>query len=220
MNDYAKEVKDTINLIASVIDSDTPIMDRRLPTAKGDRGGRVTRLPQCVWLHYIFELNEIYACKGQLELVLHENQIKHNWSLEFGNKPRKKGNVYRAGNAIESGNQAVGSYRNKYRKGVLFTGQLKPILMSFRYSYNKHICQDGKNRKFYTHNECREHALKYKIADPRFFTREEIAEIKRHAEQKGEILSWGIPSERQWKSLDEVTPGGIFRSIRTKTPWT
>lgn len=219
MHDYAKETKNVVNLVAQIIDAETPIMDRRLPKGRGDRQGRVTRLAQCVWFYSIFQLNEIYACKGQLENVLHENQIKHNWSLEYGNKPRRKGNTYRAGNAIESGNQSIGSYRNKYRKGVLFSGQIRPILMSFRYSATKLICVDGKNRKFYNHNECRELCLKYRIADPRFYTKDEIHEIKQHATQLGELVLWGIPSQAQWKELDDTTPGGIFRCVRTKTPW-
>jgi len=220
MTDYAKDLKDAINLIGSITDYETPIMDRRLPRGKSHTAGKQTRLPMCVWFYSIFQLNEIYACKGQLEMVLHEQQIKMNWEREYGNRKPRAGSRMTPGGSITSGKHSIGLYRNKYREGRLFKGQLKPIMLSFRYSGNKLVCIDRQNRKFYNHNECRELSLKYKIADPRFFTKEEIAEIKQHAMQSGEILSWGIPSKSQWSELDAISPGGIFRCIRTKTPWT
>lgn len=211
---------DIFNLVDSLLDHDTPIADRRFPKGRGPYQGRQTGLGQSYWLSAVFNLNEIHASRKEYEKVLSDPQIYHNWNLEFGNKTTPEGNVTKPGGAIGSGKRTLGMYRREYRRGDLYSKQPKPILYSFKYSREKHPLKDGKSeRNFLTFEQCRELCLLAKIADPRFFTREELVQIKHHAKKQGMVHLWSIPSAKQYEELDNAIVGGIYRSLITKDIW-
>lgn len=214
MLDPAKERKNVLNLVDEMMDSETPISHRRLPMGRHKFAGRNTRLPANVWFASIFELNEFRSATKQYDKILNDRQILHNWTLEFGNKSTKAG-VLKPGGAVQSGKKTIGTYRKAYRKGTIYVGQVRFPLLSIRYDSNQVAMKDGKTQKKYlTFQDCRDMCMTFKIADPRFFTVEEIRGISTHAFDIGDIKSWCIPTKKQYEELDSRTPGGIYKSIR------
>lgn len=206
-----KSHADVLSMMTEIIDTDTPVLDRRLPIAKGNYGGNKSRLPQNLWFKAIFELNEIRHLRKEYNKVLNDKQILHNWTQEYDKNAQFNGTLIRGG-GISSGKITIGQYRNKYRKGIIHAGQIKPILMSFRYSRDANPRRDGNSLRMLNLEQIRQNCLQYRIADPRFFTVQEIFDIKEHAMRTGDIRSWGIPSEFQWEELDKQVPGGIYGS--------
>lgn len=205
------ERKDVLTLLTTALDPDMPILNRRLPRAYHGTGGRTTNLTQAVWFEFLFELNEKNHILGNYSKVLTDRVILANWVKEFeglGNHPIS-GKVI--GGGISSGKVSVGMYRNKCRNKMLYDGQPKPILMPFKYCAQGYPCKEKtKSVVALTVQECRELCLSYKIADPRYFNPNEIANIKAHAEKKGDRSDWGIPSKSQWEELNLSVPGGIY----------
>jgi hypothetical protein len=215
-----KSSKDLLNLVDNLLDHETPIIDRRFPKGRGPYAGRQTGLGQSFWLGAVFNLNELHAARREFEKVLSEPQILLNWELEFGNKTKPDGSNSTPGGSIGSGKKTIGMYRVKYRKGDLYSKQTKPYLYSFKYSREKHALHDGRSlRKFITFDEARQLCLKAKIADPRFFTREEIVQVKQHAQKVGDIALWAIPSAKQYDELEKSIVGGVFNCMMTREKW-
>jgi hypothetical protein len=208
--------KDRLNLVDKLLDSETPIMDRRIRPARRHHAGRNTGLNQSVWLATVFELNELHAMRGEFEKVLNDRQIIFNWEQEFPQhlKPKNKNSKVNPGGALTSGKKTLGMYRTEYRKGIIFSGQLKPILCSFRYTKEGYPRKDGRSFEIITFEECRQLCLSLKVADPRFFDATELGKIKQHAKETGNIHQWAIPSINQWKELNDSIAGGVFKSLR------
>lgn len=207
--------KDVAKIVAASIDPDLPALNRRIPRAKNGTGGRTTNLTQGTWFEFVFELNERNIILGNYSKVMSDRIILANWSKEFENLGYNTLTGQKIGGALSSGKFSVGTYRNMYRKGRLYDDQPKPFLMSFRY------CREGYPVKERTKaltplnlDQCREICMEHKIADPRFFSPQEIADIITHADKTGTRSQWGIPSKTQWKELNEQTPGGIFGRTR------
>jgi hypothetical protein len=175
---------------------------------------------QSYWLGVVFQLNELHAARKEFDKVLHEQQIYYNWELEFGNKSVPEGGTNRPGGSIGSGKKTVGMYRALYRQGKLYSKQPKPHLYSFKYSKEKHPLSDGRStRSFLTFDQCRQLCMEARIGDPRFFTREELVQVRQHAQKRGDIALWGIPSAKQYEELDTSVVGGIYNSIITRDKW-
>ena len=209
--------KDSLNLVEEILDTDTPVMDRNIAMGRRAFAGKQTRLSTSVWLAHVFELNEIRASRKEWDKVLHDKQIIANYQKEFGGKP--KAGKLQPGGALLSGKHTIGYHRKRYRRAEIYRGQLRPILMSFKYSAEKHIMRDGKGTNFLTFEQCKVECLKFKIADPRFFKPSEIGDIRAHARRKGEILSWAIPSKQQYIELDSAVAGGIYGCVRCYEEW-
>lgn len=208
--------KDVLNLVDQLIDSDTPIADRRIKKAKQFHAGKNTGLNQSTWLATIFELNELHAMRGEYEKVLHDRQIMHNWDLEFGRhlRPSSPDKVYSPGGGLRTGKTTIGMFRRRYRLGKLFKDQPKPILMSFRYAKSGEPRKDGRTLEMLTLNDCRQSCLQYKIADPRFFDVKELLKLRLHAKDSGVLYEWGICSNQQFEELTTSVVGGVFNSIK------
>ena len=215
-----KSSDDLLNLVDNLLDHDTPIIDRRFPKGRGPYAGRQTGLGQTFWFGAVFNLNELHAARRELDKVLTDAQILLNWELEFGNKKKPDGSSFQPGGTIGSGKKTIGMYRSQYRKGTLYVRQTKPYLFSFKYSKEKHILRDGRGqRNFLTGDECRNLCLSNKIADPRFFTREELVQIRQHAQKKGEIALWAIPSAKQFDEIEQSIVGGVYNCMLTREKW-
>lgn len=196
-------------IVEKLIDHETPILDRKLPRAKKGGAGLKTGLPQNLWFQSVFYMNEINAVTGLHDRVLSDAQIMYNWNEEFGKGKRDtKKNI---GNGIKSGIFSIGTFRSRYRKAKLYPRQLKPFMISLRYTNETLPIKDGKNKIHYmTLEHIRELCLSVKIADPRFFTAKEIMDIKTIAIQRQELKEWGIPSPAQYQELDRSIPGGVY----------
>lgn len=202
---------DALYLLTTAIDPDLRPAARKLPRAKNNTGGRKTNLPQAVWFELVFELNEKNLIMGNIGKILSDRVIHANWIKEYeglGINPVTKRVI---GGAISSGKVSIGMYRNRCRLAKLYDRQTKPILMPFKYCSQGYPCKEStKSVVALTLEECRTLCLKYRIADPRFFNPNEIANIKSHADKNNERTLWGIPSKTQWEELDDSCPGGIY----------
>jgi len=75
--------------------------------------------------------------------------------------------------------------------------------------------RDRKKKFFYMSlDEIRRLCLDNFIADPRFFTNEELGKIKEAAKRKSELHLWGIPSPHQYQELNKSVVGGIYGAYR------
>lgn len=197
-----------LDIVIKSIDPETPIMEQRIRPARKDRAGRKTKLTQSVWFATVFELNELNAMRGIYEKVLNDKQILHNWEIEFRVEGSKRGN------GLASGTLTVGMFRERYRQGVLYKQQLRPILYSFRYTRDKEPRHDKRVLEMMTLDECREKCLQAKIADPRFFNIKELAKIRNHAKREGRIHEWSIPSPHQYETLNDSVVGGVYGAYK------
>ncbi len=213
MPDGTNDLYSALSIVAKLLDHETPILNRKLPTAKAGGAGKKTNLPQNVWFEAVFYHNEMNASLGLVDKVLTDQQIMMNWELEFsGTRPVTKVNV---GNALRSGNKSIGSYRSKYRKGNLYNQQIKPYLISLRYDRKSQPVRDRKKKFFYLSlDDIRRLCLDNFIADPRFFTNEELGKIKEAAKRKSELHLWGIPSPHQYQELNKSVVGGIYGAYK------
>lgn len=203
--------EDVLGILTTALDPSIPILNRRLPRAKNGTGGRTTNLPQGVWFEFVFELNEKNMIIGNFEKVMTDRVVLANWSKEYENLGYNTLTGQKIGGAISSGRHSVGMYRRWCRQGRLYEYQPKPILMPFRYSKPAYPCKEKTKAVVpLTLDQCRELCLESKIADPRFFSPQEIADITKHSEKKNERSLWGIPSKSQWQELDDCIPGGIY----------
>jgi hypothetical protein len=198
-------------MLSQSIDPEMPILHRKLPRPKNGTGGRITNLTQGVWFDALFELNEKNAILGRYEKILTDSVILANWAREYENKGINPKTGLKIGGGLTSGKLSIGMYRNKFRNGRLYDTQIKPYLISLKYCAQKYPCRE-KTRAVVplTLDEIRELCMQYKIADPRFFTPKEIADIKAYADKTGERNLWGIPAKSQWEELNKSVPGGIY----------
>ena len=205
------ERRDVISIMTQALDPEMPILNRKLPRAKFNTGGRSTGLTQAVWFEFLFELNEKNHLLGNTNKVLPDRVILANWVKEFEDLGTHPITGNKIGGGISSGKISIGMYRNRCRLGRLYDHQPKPILMPFKYCAQGYPCREKtKSVVALTVEECRNLCLEYKIADPRYFNPQEIANIKSHAEKKSERSAWGVPSKSQWEELDDSVAGGIF----------
>jgi hypothetical protein len=204
--------KDEANyMLSQSLDPEMPILNRKLPRPKYGTGGRITNLTQGVWFDALFELNEKNAILGRYDKILTDSIILANWAREYEDKGINPKTGLKIGGGLTSGKLSIGMYRNKFRNGRLYDTQIKPYLLSLKYCSQKYPCRE-KTRAVVplTLDEIRELCMQYKIADPRFFTPKEIADIKAYADKTGERNLWGIPAKSQWEELNKSVPGGIY----------
>ena len=215
MPDGTNDLYSALSIVAKLLDHETPILNRKLPTARIGGGGKITKLPQNVWFESVLYLNENNSLLGHTDRVLTDQQILMNWDNEFGNSRESTGTKVNVGGGLKSGNLSVGSYRSKYRKANLYNQQIKPFLLSLRYDRKGLPIKDRKKKFFYMSlADLRKLCLENCIADPRFFTNEELGKIKDAARKKHELHLWGIPSPTQYKELDKSVVGGIYGAYR------
>jgi hypothetical protein len=207
--------EDVLTLLTTSLDPDMPILQRKLPRAKNGSGGRSTNLTQGVWFEFVFELNEKNALMGNYGKILSDRVILANWVKEYEGIGVNTHTGLQIGGGITSGKITIGMYRIRCRNAKLYDYQPKPFLMPFRYCRQGYPCKDKTKAVIpLSVDECRELCMQYKVADPRFFNPQEIADIKAYAEKNNERQWWGIPSKTQWKELNEAVPGGIYGRYR------
>jgi len=215
MPDGTDDLYSAMSIVAKLLDHETPILNRKLPVARIGGEGKITKLPQNVWFEAVLSLNETNSALGNVDRVLTDQQILMNWENEFGNSRESSGTKVNVGGGLKSGNLSVGSYRSRYRKGTLYNQQLKPFMLSLRYDRKGMPIKDRKKKFFYIGlPDLRKLCLENNIADPRFFTNEELGKIKDAAKRKSELHLWGIPSPHQYKELDKSVVGGIYGAYR------
>lgn len=198
-----------------------------LSERKGRKGfeGKQTGLPSNRWLAAMFECNEFRCLERILDtskIPLTNSQILFNYRQEFvlhRKEVKFKNGTIKPGGAIESGKHGIGMMRGRYREGSLYSGQSVSFLFSFRYSPGGHICRDRTENKFLTFREAQELCIKFQIADPRFFSPEDMERIHKHAVKSGTYHQWTIPTRDELKELQDLIPVELYRSLKTYDIW-
>lgn len=198
-----------------------PVDLRKRKRAYQGFNGKKTGLSVNQWVELIFQFNELRAMQQYLNPdvgPLSDDQIMHNFKLEFGGKQKvnKAGIMVTPGNSILSGVHTWNWKRTEYRKGTLFANQIKPFLVSFKYLGGKLVKDETRVQpKYPTFVECQEICIKFKIADPRFFTITEMERLHQYAIKEGAISEWRFPTTQELKTLGEIIPIDPYRSILT-----
>jgi hypothetical protein len=190
---------------------------------KGRKGfeGKQTGLPSNRWIAAVFELNEIRCIQSVMDqgtLPLTNAQIMYNYKQEFVNNRPKRFHK-KPGGALSSGKHSIGMRRKQYRLGTLYAEQTKNIFMSFRYSPSGHICFDRSENRFPTFRQCQQMCIDFKIADPRFFSTDDMEKIHKYSIKTGTYTLWTIPTREEMMELFEQIPIELYRSVRTYDIW-
>jgi len=152
-----------------------------------DMAGKTTKLTLTQYIEHLLLKNELLACQG---VALTNPQIEHNIFQEFPNQRFRY---------LKNHHTPIGHFRNRYMKRKLYAHQAIPIMYAFRYDEQGYIVRSENGNRYLSYAECRYLCKTAKIADPRFFTFEEIQEIAIHAnKQKSD---WFYPDEEEWKQI-------------------
>lgn len=113
------------------------------------------------------------------------------------------------------GKTSVGLWRSRYNNGTLFSAQEKPMLVSFKYNSLGFIVDKNQGKYYQYWDDCKQFCIDLKIADPRFFTSEELTAL-RHSAINGDpqFSTWNIPGEDFVKDLTEKIGKDPFNSIK------
>ena len=203
----------------------TPLPERRIkrvrrPNASGAEGKK-TGLPINRWLALVFEWNEFRSLQYSLDKTIQpltDDEILYNLKQEFGSNRKKKKDA--PANSILSGKHTVNFHRTRFNKGILFKGQPKNILVSWCYHTSGKITKGGRQKyKFPTFQECQQNCIEFQIADPRFFTPEDMEKIHQFALSKGLMDSWSIPYLEELDEITKYVPITLYRSVMTYDIW-
>jgi len=165
-----------------------------------DMAGRTTKLTLTQYLEKLFLRNEIMACQG---VPLTNPQIEHNIFQEFPNQRHK---------AIKQHATPIGHFRNRYMSRKLYAHQSIPILASFRYDEQGYIVRSDNANRYLSYTECRAICEDRKIADPRFFTFEEIQIIA--IDSNKQETGWFFPDEEEWKTIKKQIDKHPYNCLR------
>lgn len=111
---------------------------------------------------------------------------------------------------------SFGMYRTKYMKQQLYANQPVPFLVSLRYDEEGYIVQSSHGNKLMHYDEVLEVCHQFKIADPRFFTTEQIAEIATGFNNDDpKYKDWSFPTgddlRKFNKQIQTSKPFGVMR---------
>ena len=200
-----------------------PVDTRVRRKAHSGFAGAQTGLPVNEWLEKAFQWNELnsmaYFVNREDHFMLDDDQIKANFIQEFGKLARrKKGNHkgVKPGNSVISGKHSISFKRTLYRKGTLYANQTRPFLTPLRYMQNRIVSDSSRRRpKFLDLTECKTLCIQYKIADPRFFTVDELERLHQSVIQQGTVSDWRFPTQAELSNLAKMIPVIPYRSVLT-----
>lgn len=204
--------------------------ERRKQIPKVRRGGasgtfgKRTGLPINRWFALVFEWNEFRSLKWHFDesmKPLTDSQILHNFKVEFLRENNRRTNRDQTpGGSVLSGKHSVNFHRIKFNKGILYKDQPRSIFVSWRYHHSSHIYVVNKRREdFPTFQDCQQTCIDYKIADPRFFSPEDMEKIDQYAKSKGILSDWSIPTLEELNAIHKYFPMTLYRSCKTYDLW-
>lgn len=164
-------------------------------------------------MHKVLEDNEFDAYEREAktnEVIQREFLLKYkrNSSLRYQFK------TYRA---------TVGMFRKRFNKGILYSAQPPPYLMSFSYDESGYITVGGNRANQYMmFYDCYARCINYRIADPRFVEYDLIVEIRnRQNEGVEEWLDWIVPNDDMIKRLcTKLGVNDLYNSVKFLMGWT
>jgi hypothetical protein len=162
--------------------------------------GRTTKLTMTQYLEKVFFKNELLGCQG---IPLTNPQIEHNLMQEFPNQKFRY---------IKNHHTPIGLFRNRYMARKLFSNQAIPLFVSLRYDDQGYIVQSANANRYMSFHECRALCEDKHIADPRFFTFEEIQAIA-IANNKTQN-EWYYPDAEEWNYIKTQLKRNPYNSLR------
>ena len=165
-----------------------------------DIAGKTTKLTLTQYFEQLFVRNEFLACQGA---PLTNPQIEHNIFQEFPNQRLR---------AIKNHHTPIGPFRNRYMKRVLYANQAIPIIASFRYDEQGYIVRSDNANRYLSFQECRAICEDKQIADPRFFTHDEIQQIAIAANTQK--TDWFYPDEEEYNTIKKKIDKHPYNCLR------
>lgn len=164
--------------------------------------GKTSKMTRLQYFEMLLMKNEINACQGK---PVTQDIIFRFLRKEFPAWPARAADTFFS---------KISKYRNSYNIGELYVHQNKPILFSWYYNNNGYICHKIRRNDMLSFPFCRGELSTRKIADPRFFTKEEIAK-KREAAKAGSktALEWAIPIEAEVRAIEDQLGKPLFNAI-------
>jgi hypothetical protein len=217
--------KKKIPLWKQFIDETIDVKPARKRKVGNEVLGLKTGLSISRWLELIFHWNELRAMErfANRDLKpLNDMQILNNFVLEFapdGKCTRKKGSSPNAppGNTILSGKKPIAYQRLLYNRGHLYSAQEKPILLANKYWTDGNLVTSRSRFRptYMSFKEVQLKCIEFKIADPRFFTMEEIEQMHQSLIKRREDREWAIPSIEDLDELFKSIPYDPYRTVIT-----
>lgn len=164
--------------------------------------GRTTGLSRLEYLGILFLQNEIGACMGQpAEQNVIFRRLRKEFPLWDGDKALK---FFRE----------FSKYRNNYNRGTLYAGQHAPVLYSFYYNERGYICHKLRRKDMLSFPYCRGELSSRKFADPRFFSPEELSELRqRQLKGNSTALLWNVPTEAEIRAIEAKIEKPLYDSV-------
>ena len=155
--------------------------------------GRRSKLPRLHLLAALFLRNEILGCMQQ---ALDREGILRNFRREF---PEMSAQVSR--NYFNR----YSTYTHKYNTGRLYARQPMPPLYSFYWTKDGYIRHPSYQTQLIGFEFCKRHLTKNKIADPRFFTLDEMNQLDEE--------EWHIPGLADIQKIEAEIKKPVYNSI-------
>lgn len=166
------------------------------------RAGKTSGLTMRQYVERVLIRNELLACTGN---PLTNHQIEHSIYQEF---PSQKLNY------IRDKRISIGQFRNRYMGRKLYASQPIPVLIALRYDEGGYPVQSSSASKFMTYLDCIALCEKYKIADPRFYSKDQILAIARRQNDNDNTEEWYYPTLDEIEAIQSKVDRPLLDSIR------
>jgi hypothetical protein len=112
-------------------------------------------------------------------------------------------------------NVSVGKWRTAYNAGTLYSMQEKPLIVSFKYNSLGYVVDDRSGKYYQYWDDCRQKCIDLRIADPRFFSQEELSAMRVAAvNDDPQFSTWNIPGEDFCEHFKEKIGKDPYKAIK------
>lgn len=167
----------------------------------GHAKSRTKNITKARFLASLFLHNEISACNQK---VIDREGMLRSMRREFPAWPARQSRNYF---------NRWSTHRHLYNQGRMHDSQPLPLLYAWAWTVDGYIRHSKTLKQYLSYEYCRRHLLKAKFIDPRFFTKEEITEI-REKEEKNDESQWNIPSLKEIELLEKQVGKPLYNSIQ------
>jgi hypothetical protein len=167
-----------------------------------DNIGKTSNMTRLQYFEMLLMKNEINACNAK---AVTQDIIFRYLRKEFPSW---------AATAADSFFTKIAKFRHAYNTGELYLHQRTPILFSFYYNDDGYICHKIRRKDMLSFPFCRGELTVRKFADPRFFTPEEIAALRKKVDAGVEsAMKWIIPVESEIRLLEKELGKPLYDAV-------
>jgi hypothetical protein len=179
------------------------VIERKIrQNRRPDNIGKTSNMTRLQYFEMLLMKNEINACNAK---AVTQDIIFRYLRKEFPSW---------AASAADSFFTKIAKYRHAYNNGELYLHQPTPLLFSFYYNDDGYICHKIRRKDMLSFPFCRGELTVRRFADPRFFTPEEIEELRIKL-MKGSAYAkeWTIPVASEIRLLEKELGKPLFNSV-------